>query len=87
MTLVWTFKIEIIGVDEFFKQKAFRNETYLALKVNGQTEEPVDDDDIMEEARENPNKLDEEASVYSRYFPGKTFRSMTKPKNLIMLSR
>ena len=39
------------------------------LKVNDQTEETVYFEDITEETRPNPDKLDEEASVNPEGFP------------------
>ena len=42
------------------------------LKVNDQTEEPVDAEDITEESRENHDNLDEESSVHLEYLPRKS---------------
>ena len=65
-------KIKPIDVDEYLKRKAFNNEMDSTLKVNDQTEEPVDAEDITEESRENHDNLDEESSVHLEYLPRKS---------------
>ena len=65
---VFHSKINPIEVDELFKRKAFKDEKYLTFKVDDQTEETVDAEDITEDASENPDNLYEESRVCSEYF-------------------
>ena len=74
-----------LGFDEFFRIKYFKYETYLTLKVNQSTEEPIDAEEIMKAYCENTNNIDKDLFSILKLFLEKKLRSMMKLKSLLRM--
>ena len=58
------YNMKPIDVDELFKRGDFNNETYSTLKVNAQTKEPIDAEDITSEYCLNYDNFEEKVMLH-----------------------